>query len=350
MNQKTMKTEKADAEKNEGPRVTPQFILDFDRISHSVLRNFLHQSGVKPDEYIAADMGRPMKWEYDSGLTMEFCKTLSANINNCAENVEALLSLASLLDQRRAPGEYLRTVLPHWLINSNALACLLLGRALLRSNEGEKAIIVLQQGLMIDPTSGSIHRELGLALRHQRQLKNATSLLEASLGLRGGLWFKNSIDSYVPVLVNRPNQCVDIYFYKQQFYVVGRSPESTGPSAKVIGGELFSVRRNAAYRLARSLLRFPLAQWFVAAIRERHRRSLVPPVEQFAQPNSRLHWRTVVAEWRWLALQRIALLMFASPIPRRAESILDAIELAREHGAESRAKETDAEHITRTAH
>lgn len=342
MNQSAMQAGKI--AQHDEPCFTPQVVMDFNRISHHVLRNFLHQSGLSADEYIAADVEQQPKWDDNALLTVEFCRAFSTGMGHCAENAEALLSLAALLDQRRLPSEHLRAVLPHWLINSNALACLFLGRALLRSNDFEKGILVLQQGLTLEPASGSIHRELGLALRTLHRTKSAISLLEAALGLRSGLWFRNSGDPYVPVLVNRPSQRVDIYFYKQRFYVVERLLGMTSPSVKVIGGELFTVRKNAAYRLARALLRLTPAQWLLAGIRERRRRSAALVHGQPAQNAASLYWGSTIITWRRVILQRIALLLFAAPIPKRTESILDAIELAREPQSQSEVGE--AGHIT----
>lgn len=335
MNQNAMQMDMIASDKFDESRVTPKLVTDITWISHNVLRNVLRQCGLALDEFIAADLTKLEDWNFDSALTVEFCSTFSAGMNRCAESTEALLSLASLLDQRHASAEHLRAVLPHWLINSNALACLLLGRALLRGKDHEKGIIVLQQGLSIEPTSGSIHRELGLALRSQHQTNSSTPHLEASLGLRGGLRFGDSSNPYTPMLVTRPSPRIDIYFYKQQFYLVERTPGTVGPTARVIGGELFIIRKNAFYRLARYLLRPPPAQWLLGRIREHRMSSAALTQGRDEQPVSSLNFKAVIVVWLRVVLQKIALLMFADTIPKRTESILDAIELARGHTTES---------------
>lgn len=318
-----------------------QQILDFDRIAAGVLRDFMQQMGLPASKYASADIKPPLPWEENVQLAVMHWKNTAADWTASTEIVNTLLSLALLLDQQRASDESLRAILPEKLLNISAMACRLLGRALLRNNKPEEAKVLFLQGIIIDPTSGGLRRELGQILRQQGLLGDAALHLEDALNLRETFNPYSHLDPNSPILVSRPNQSVDIYYYKNLFYIVRRAPGSIGPSARAIGGELFGVKRNAAYGLARSVLRLPLAKRIALGMRASMAAQTNPSATSIThdtRPKLRLHLRLrkVAADCRGVLLQKLALSMFAQRIDGRTESLLDAVAMASEYSRESR--------------
>ena len=311
-----------------------QQILDFDRISSGVLRNFMQQLGLPASEYAPADIKQHLPWEEDAQSALAHWKNAAADWIVSTEMVNTLLSFALLLDQQRAPVESLRAILPEKLLNLSAMACLLLGRSLLRNDRIEDAKALFLQGIIIDPQSGGLRRELGQILRRQGLPGDAALHLEDALELRDAFNPYSRLDPNSPILVTRPNKSVDIYYYRNLFYIVRRVPGSIGPSARAIGGELFSVKRNSAYGLARSVLRLPLARRFALSIRASMVVQTNPSATSIthgARPKSSLHLRLrkVAADCRSVLLQQLALSLFAQRIDGRTESLLGAVETAR---------------------
>ena len=311
-----------------------QQILDFERISTGVLHNFMQQLGLPTSQYVAADIKQPFPWEKDAQSALAQWNNTAADWTVSPETVNTLLSFALLLDQRGAPVESLRAILPEKLLNISAMACLLLGRALLRNDRAEDAKALFLQGIIIDPKSGGLRRELGMILRRQGLPGDAALHLEDALELREAFNPYIRFDPISPILVTLPSQSVDIYYYRNLFYIVRRAPGAIGPSARAIGGELFGVKRNTAYILARSMLRLPLVKRF--ALRMRASMAVqtnlsAPSIASDARPKSRLYLqlRGVAANGRRVLLQQLALSMFAQRINDRAESLLGAVEAAR---------------------
>jgi len=307
-------------------------LTDAEHVLHRVLGEFLHSVGWKSDDYLAAEVRQAMPWERDPGLAVESCMTLAGGVSGSDEAADALVSLVLLLDQKGTRAELLRAVLPTWLINQSAVACLLLGRALLRSGDYRQATALLLQGVTMDPTFSDLRRELGLALRHQHRINDAVLHLEMALTLRRKIELngRSTVPNY-PVLVAQLDSHVDIYFYKQSFYIMRREPDSVG--ARAIAGELFDVRRNASYEFARSLARFPLVWWLMVDMWTRRvaREGGAAP-SKGARPRSR--WKSIVRNWLRTALQLLALRLFARPIKRRAATIMEALEIEGERFAE----------------
>ena len=187
-----------------------QQILNFDRISTGVLRNFMRQMGLPASEYAAADIKQPPPCEEDAQLALAHWKNAAADWTVSTETVNTLLSFALLLDQQRAPVESLRATLPEKLLNISAMACLLLGRALLRNDRVEDAKAVFLQGIIIDPQSGGLRRELGQILRQQGASGDAALHLEDALELREAFNPYSRLDPNSPILLTRPNPTVDI--------------------------------------------------------------------------------------------------------------------------------------------
>lgn len=320
------------------PNSASQQILDFDRISTGVLRNFMQQMGLPASQYIAAVIKQPFPCEEDAQSALANWKNAAADWTVSTEMVNALLSFALLLDQQRAPVESLRAILPEKLLDISAMACLLLGRALLRSNELDEAKALFFKGIVIDPQSGGLRRELGQILRRQGLPGDAALHLEDALGLRETFNPYSRLEPDSPILVTRPNQSVDIYYYRNLFYIVRRAPGSIGPSARAIGGELFGVRRNTAYTLVRSMLRMPLIKRFALGMRASmavQANLSGTSTASDTRPKSRLYLRLrgVAASARRVLLQQLALSMFAQRIDARTGSLLEAVEAARQFDA-----------------
>lgn len=311
-----------------------------------VLRNFMQQMGLPASKYIAADIKPPLPWEKDVQSALAHWENVAVDWTISTEMVNARLSFALLLDQQGARDESLRVVLPEKLLNISALACLLVGRAFLRNGRAENAKALFLQGIIIDPQSGGLRRELGKILRWQCLPGDAALHLEDALGLREAFNPYSRLDPNSPILVTRPNQSVDIYYYRQLFYIVQRTPDSIGPSARAIGGELFGVRRNTAYFFARSALRLPLVKRFMLGIRAsmtaQTNPSAAPTASSDAKPKPRLYsqLRGIAANGRAVLLQKLALFMFAQNIDCRTKSLLEAVAMARKYDKESQLKTT----------
>ncbi len=145
-------------------------LTEAERVVHSVVRAFLRDIGWRPGDYTAATIGQPEPSEEKTALMSEMGRSLAAASSDSASCVDALLSLGWSLDQRAAPLRLLEPILPKWLTDQSAAACLVLARALLRSGEQHRAIAMFRRAVAIAPLSGRLHRELGLALRQQRRL------------------------------------------------------------------------------------------------------------------------------------------------------------------------------------
>jgi tetratricopeptide (TPR) repeat protein len=316
---------------------SPQ-ILDFDRISNGVLRTFIFQIGLPASEYAATTIKQTQPWEEDAQLALAHWENAASNWAASTENVNTLLSFALLLDQQSAPYESLRAVLPEKLLNISAMGCLLMGRALLRNDRIEEAKAFFLQGIIIDPKSGGLRRELGLILRRQGLPGDAILHFEDALELREAFNPYNRIDPNSPILVTRPTPSVDIYYYRDLFHIVRHAPGMIGPSARAIGGELFGVRRNAAYAIARSVLRLPFVKRFAISIQASMVVQINPsatPIAPAPEPKFSLYsqLRGAVANGRRVLLQQLALSMFAHRIDGKTESLLEAVKVAREFDA-----------------
>lgn len=316
------------------PIPAPQQVLDFDRVANEVLRNFFLQIGLPAGEYAAAPIRQPQPWEEDAQLAVPHWKSIAADWTVNPEIVNGVLSFALLLDQHCAPHESMRAVLPENLLNINAMGCLLMGRALLRDSKIEEAKAFFLRGVIIDPRSGSLLRELGGILRRQGDDDHAALHLEDALELRETFNPSRPLDPNTPILITRPTPSVDIYCYRNLFYVVQHPPGSIGPSARAIGGELFGVNRNTAYAFARAVLRLPLIKRFAIRMQAAMVAHTIPPTTPSTLAptvDSRLYskLRSVVAESRKFLLQKLALSMFARRIDFRTDSLLEAVEAAR---------------------
>lgn len=316
---------------------SPQ-ILDFDRVSNGVLRNFMRQIGLPASAYAPAEIKQPNPWENDARLALAHLKNTAPDWTLNTETVNTLLSFALLLDQQSAPDEALRAVLPVKLLNISAMACLLMGRALLRTDSIEEAKAFFLQGIIIDPRSGGLRRELGQILRRQGLPGDAALHFEDALELRESFGPYTRIDLNSPILVTRPTPSVDIYYYRDLFHIVRHAPGMIDPSARAIGGELFGVRRNAAYAFARSVLRLPLVKRFAISMRASMVVQINPsatPIAPALEPKFSLYsrLRSAVAHGLRVLLQQLALSMFAQRIDGKTESLLEAVKVAREFDA-----------------
>ena len=113
--------------------------------------------------------------------------------------------------------------------------------------------------MLINPTLAPLRRQFGLSLLRVARYNDAALHLESSLGLRNDMG-PQSGSLFAAILVTRPCKEADVYFYKEYFYAVRRDPAADGPSAIVIGAELYELRKNTMYYLARALLRIPIVR------------------------------------------------------------------------------------------
>jgi len=309
---------------------TPE-LTEAERIVHRVLRGFLRNAGWKPADYLAVEVRQPTHWEHEPDAAAARGKTLAGQLGRRNDAPDALLRIGILLDQQRARVELLQAVLPERVVEQSAMACLLLGRSVLRAGEYREAAALLLQGVAIDPTLSELHRELGLALRHQHRITEAVLHLEMSLLLRRGTQHDNQVPHPDhPVLVARPNPSLDIYAYQHQYYIVPRDDNFVEP--KVIGGELLRFQKNAAYKIARFLIRGVLIPLLRLRIVKRLRAFFLARIGRstLARPNQ----ESMIHSWIGALLKQLALFMFARRINQRAVTIMDALQLAGERLSE----------------
>ena len=252
----------------------PEELFDFERVTSSVLRKCFSLSGLNADSYCASKIKASLPWECDFEVGVDWFKSFVAAEGVTAEMEEPLLVFATMLDQQQTNPEVLEAILPKSILQENPWANLLLGRALVRSGLYEKAADVLFQGLLINPTIGPLRRQLGLTLLRMDRYNEAAFHLEGSLTLRGHME-PNSGSLIAAILVTRPCKDAEVYFYEKYFYAVRRDPRADGPSAIVIGNELYELRKNAMYHCARALLRIPLVRRLVMEVRGLTKRNLV---------------------------------------------------------------------------
>ncbi len=298
--------------------------LELADTSREVMRGFLRAMGWRREDCRSLDVGDGPLARPEPRLAIAADLARREGAGRLA--IETMLQVALRLDQRGAPTADLETALPEWLLNTHAHACLLLARALLRDGRATEAEALLRKALVLNDAFGAAQRELGLLLRAQDRLEDASAALESALATRRRIAFDGRIDSRDPVLVAQPNDAVEIFYYAGTFYVVPRDASLAG--ARAIAGELYAVRRNASYRVVRELVHLPLLR---SLYRLRHgkgkgkgedeaRRARLPG---FLRPLARAARHGVRS-----GLRRAALALFAEPIEHRAATLIEAIELA----------------------
>lgn len=314
---------------------------EFDEVTQRVLRDFMRSMRSNPYSYLVVPIADAAD---TSGLAIERCKAIATRAGESAyrkEFAEPLLRLAMLLDQRRASPEEMQAALPNSLVNGNAVACLMLAHAMFRAGRDDDAVGLLLEGIAINPQTGAVRRELGLALRRERRFEEAAVHLEASLELRSGLRFDHQAPLNLPVTVFRvpivrPSDTVEICFYRRRFYVYKRDEDFV--RALPIDRVMCQVRRNALYKLVRLVVRILLPRplflmvigWIVAGRAE----SEAAAQESAAPAPAPAHdWRPrLTFSWRALA-RAIALLMFARSI-HSVDTMAEAMALARSLASE----------------
>jgi hypothetical protein len=325
----------------------PEELFDFERVNSSVLRKCFSLSGLNADSYCAPKIKAALPWECDFELGVDWFKSFVAAEGVAAKMEEPLLAFATMLDQRQTSPEVLEAILPKSILKQNALANLLLGRALVRSGLYEEAADVFFQGFLINPTLGPLRRQLGLSLLRMARYEEAALHLEGSLTLRGHIG-PQSGSLIAAILVTRPCKDAEVYFYKKYFHAVHRDPKADGPSAIVIGNELYELRKNAMYYCARALLRIPLVRRLVMEVRGLTKRNLVQNSSVNAvsinsvnagilsfSSSWLLTWRAAAVRVSQAILLRVALLTLVRKVSFKSESFQDAIFKAQEFGMKS---------------
>lgn len=295
--------------------------LELADTSRDAMRGFLRAMGWRREDCLSLDVGDAPLAPPEPRLALAAELARRERAGRLA--IETMLQIALRLDQRGAPSAELEIALPEWLLSTHAHACLLLARALLRDRRATEAEALLRRALLLNDAFGAAQRELGLLLRAQGRLEDASTALESALATRRRIAFDGRIDSRDPVLVAQPNEAAEIVYYAGTFYVVPREAGLAG--ARAIAGELYAVRRNASYRVVRELVHLPLLR---AVYRLRHGKgddddARAARLPGFLQPLARAAKHAVRR-----GLRRAALALFAEPIEHRAATLIEAIELA----------------------
>jgi tetratricopeptide (TPR) repeat protein len=298
--------------------------VEFDEITQPVLRAYLRAMGWQPRDYRATEVRPPPALEVDRLHLVALCRSN-------AKDVRAQLKIALRLDQLGAdPGE-IEAALPAELINRNAIACLLLARAFERVGRPDQALTHWLEAVSLDPTSGAVRKGLGLALRRQGQMEDATFHLEEAMELRTDIRLDSQLHPNVPVLVARPGAQFDIYLYQHRFYLMRRLPDSIG--ARPISGELYAIHKSTVFKVLRWLVRLPLLRPILLAM---IRPFLPPPIAAPVDPNAPVplaapappKWRVVVGSILRSAAKRVAIWTLARPM-EGADTMGAALERAR---------------------
>jgi len=316
---------------------------EFDEVSHRVLRNFLRSMRWKTCQYLVVPVAASPEAANTadaSGSVVEQCRAIAARAGDSVtskEFAEPLLRRAMRLDQWCASPEALQAALPHALLHGNAVACLMLARAMLRAGRHDEALGFLLEGAAINPRIGAVRQELGLALMREGRISEAAGHLEASLDLYSGLRFDHpSLE--VPVAVFSAGNSVEIHMYRGRFYVYKRDADFV--RALPFDGVLFEIRRNALYRLVRRVVRLlmlrPLMLKVISRVVAARQAAISGDASQDpAAPATARFWRRLPSFiWRALA-RKLALHMFARPIPP-LDSMAEAMALARSLARDSR--------------
>jgi len=306
------------------------FVMEPLTISRSVMRGFLQTMGWRPHDCVSMEVGEPEPWERDMSLAVARCRSMHDRSCEGPAATEVLLHTALLLDLRSAEPETMQAALPDWLRSHSPLACLLLARAHERARQTKEASDLLRQALALDKAFGPAHLELGRIQRAEGRIPQAAAAFNSWIVMRRRIAFDGRADTTDPVIVAQPNADTDIVFYANRFYVVGRGTDSVG--ARVIAGELFEIRDNSAFRLARRITRVPLLKRLLRDVWKRSRRLRTADAGE-AGPGSRVTVLLARVRRKLLALARrsmqsAALRLFAAPIERRAETLAEAIDLA----------------------
>lgn len=312
-----------------------QELFDFERVTSSVLRQFFSLSGLNADSYCASKIKVASQWECTIETGVDWFKLLIEAVGLTVKIEEALLAFATILDQQQVGPEILEALLPKSLLNKSALACLLMGRACVRSSMDEKAADIFFKGALINLNFAPLRRQLGLTLLKMGHFQDAALHLEASLWLRNDAGIQSG-----SFLVTRPCNDAEVYFYKNYFYAVPRNPKVDGPSVIVIGNELYELKKNVIYLCARALLRIPLIRRLVMGLRGLTTRDLVPnsPVNKNSVgPEDLSNCASWLLTLRAAAVNmcraiflRVALLTLARAVSFKSASFQDAITSAQE--------------------
>jgi tetratricopeptide (TPR) repeat protein len=296
-------------------------------------------SGLNADSYCASKIKVASQWECTFETGVDWFKVLFESVGLSDKVEEPLLAFATILDQQQVGPEILEELLPKSLLNKSALACLLMGRAFVRSSMDEKAADIFFQGASINLTFAPLRRQLGLTLLKMGRYQDAALHLEASLGLRNDAGVQSG-SFFSAILVTRPCNDAEVYFYKNYFYSVPRNPKVDGPSVIVIGNELYELKKNAIYLCARALLRIPLIRQLVMGLRGLTTRDLVPnsPVNiNSVGPEDLSNCASWLPTLRTAAVSifraiflRVALLTLAGRVSFKSASFQDAITNAQE--------------------
>jgi len=284
--------------------------------------------GWRRDDCISLDVGAGSLEERE--LPMSGATGIGKREGSDGSDVEteALLAVALQLDRRAAPAALLQSALPEWLLRQNALGCLLLGRALVRDGKLHEAEKLLLQALSLSNMLGAAHRELGILMRAEGRSADAASAFESALAMRRRIAFDGNADSTNPVLVAQPHDAVDVVYYARHFYVV---PKHTGlVGARAIAGELFAVRSNFSFRIARQIAHAPFVRGFLSlrSLRVRNQEDTSSKIKlpRFVRRSAR-----AITNALRQAIRQVALLLFAERIEQRTGSLMDAIDLADQH-------------------
>jgi hypothetical protein len=284
--------------------------------------------GWQPADYRAAVVHQSVQRPGRSELIGE-CTSSPAN-------VRAQLKRALQLDQQSASPDEIESALPPELVDKNAVASLLLARAYARTGRHDEALTRLLEAVSLDPTSGAVHKALGLALRRQGQLEDATFHLEEAMELRTDIRLDSQSHPNLPILVSRPAR-FDIYLYQHRFYLVRRLPDSIG--ARPIGGELYGIRSSAVFKVLRWLVRQPILRPILLAM---VRPFLPPAIAAPTNPDAPRQspapappkWRVALGGFLRTGAKRVALLTLARPM-ERLDTLRAAVERARARSKQS---------------
>jgi hypothetical protein len=296
--------------------------------SRAVMRAFLRNIGWHPSECLSLDATVASAWEREPEVEIARWRSMGSEACASPAAAEVLMADALLLDVRKAPAAQLREALPPWLLRQSPGSALLLARAIRREGHAEEAIAMLQGTLRQNDAIGAAHGELGVLLRARGRTNEAATAFESSLATRRRIAFDGRWSTRLPVLVAQPRDAIDIIMYENRFYVLPRDPDCVG--ARAIAGELFEIRRNRWYRVARRAVRLPLSGRLIALARAVLGSGAVPSGNTAAYRLPRIvavGARLARAVLRRTA-RKTATALFARPIAQRADTLMEAIVLA----------------------
>jgi hypothetical protein len=234
----------------------------FQLVSSHILNQFLDQSVIDKDDYAVFNVEQRPVAEVKSFEKANAYLDSASSEADWKDKAASLIAVLLRLDQSSVDTLPVVPFLPEQLLNRVSLVCLLYGRLLFRLGRTDDAINALMKGMRLEPTAGMLHREYALAMRQKGLLKQAGMHFELACELRRGCGVDGGRQNGA-ALICRPNPQIQIYQYKDSFYVVNIDAKSTQPRVMIIAGELLEIRNNLMFKFIRFVKRLPLIRSLV---------------------------------------------------------------------------------------